>query len=76
MTFQSESGPASFGAKVAVFEWSGSEFYKLSGWILLEEQIGLNILHDNNHFHFLKIFQNLIKTFGIKLELILIFSTF
>jgi hypothetical protein len=51
MTFQRESGLASFGAKVAVFEWGGSEFYKLSGWILLEEQIGLNILHDNNHFH-------------------------
>jgi hypothetical protein len=29
-----------------IFEWSGSEFYELSCWILLEKPSGLNILHD------------------------------
>ncbi len=44
--FQKESGSASFGAEVAVFEWSGSEFYELSCSILLVKPRGSNILHD------------------------------
>ncbi len=36
---QKESGLASLGAKSgAIFEWSGSDFYELSCWILLVEQ--------------------------------------
>ncbi len=45
-----QSGSASFCAKGApslnVFEWSGSEFYELSCWILLVKPSGSNILHD------------------------------
>ncbi len=43
LLIQKESGSASFGA---IFEWSGSEFYELSCWILLVKPSGSNILHD------------------------------
>jgi len=42
-----QSGSASFGA---IFEWSGSEFYELSWWILLAKPGGSNILHDISPF--------------------------
>jgi hypothetical protein len=35
LLFQQKGGSASFGTKVAAFEWSGSELYKLNYWIRL-----------------------------------------
>jgi hypothetical protein len=60
--FQVESGSVSFGPKVApIFEWSGSEFYELSCWILLAKPSGPNLLHDTDHLT--KLLSNVVCTF-------------
>jgi len=63
------SGSASFGA---IFEWSGSEFYELSCWILLVKPSGSNILHDitKQRVYFFSIEERMLRIQDKKRDLI------